>query len=479
MRYACVSDISIYDLSVYSPAQLRQLAVRIAERHQTYLESCTPDAAAVHLDSAMEFGVTLGQYKSSNTEGKCKRVCDPAFWQRSLSRISGRTRESVAVANRQVGTAEQYCSDASFQDYLTRQSSRSCSSFKNLRRQIERLATQPYLITKAAGERAFDSGYLSVFITLVLDAPYRSSSPLYRHKDFDSGYQILSSMQSSLLDHISLRGKRGVDFYGARCVEVHLDGCPHFHTLLFIKPDLLDCLKQKLKALHHSHSIEMAATYDKNENQIIKVRSAMDGEQYHEAVSYIFKNSYAGRNSDKHAFVRALRQKTVISIYGKHQYELIGMTGSPTMIRELPKYRTVDQIAKTLQCGQMVNQPRANWLKLIKVLISGGAKKFRTITTSRKNRYGEEVKKTIGIAIDNSLALCRDGTHGMSDPVVICNYYNKIANIYRRSKDLQHGQFYPSTRLFRNRSPPCSIGNSGLAEKSTAKAAISVCIGAF
>lgn len=454
MRYACITDISFYDLTSYSLSQLRQLAERIAAGHKKHTDSCTLDETTRHLSGVLDFGVTLQQYKSATIESLRRRVSDPDFWQRSLSHIARRTRETIAVANREVGPNEPYCSEASFQDFLHRQSARSCATIESLRRQAERMATQPYLITKAASERAFESGYLSVFITLVLDAPYRSSSPFYQYKDFDSGYRVLSSMQSSLLEHMSSRGKRGIDFYGVRCVEVHLDGSPHFHTLLFIRPDLLQSLKQKLKALHHSHSIEMGKNYDENEDEIVKVRSVTQDRPYQEAVSYIFKNSYAGRGGDKQAFYRALRQKTVISIYGKHQYELIGMAGSPTIIKELPRHRTVKQIAETLSCTQKNDDPRKNWLKIIKNLISGGHKKFRTITSLRKNRYGEEVRKTVGLASNDVIENSWREFQNHLPHVVMRNCYLKHIGIPNDKIRSIAGQLYKAMRLIRNRSPP-------------------------
>lgn len=373
------------------------LAVRIATAQREYMAQAEPDSLKLHVNSVLEFGVTLGGSTAKTFEGKCRRLGDLDFWFRRLTQIADRTRESIAVRSLVVGSSEPYCSSESFERYLERQSARSANTLNRLQRELEKSANQPYLITKAASERAFESGYLSVFITLGLDGRFHSSSPDYEGRTFDDGYRVLHKIHDSLLDNLSQHGRRGEDFYGTRCVEVHRDGSPHFHTNLYIHPTLLPYLKKKLRELYYKQSAAMGHNFDKNVDQIIQVRQADDFKFYAEAVSYVFKNSYSGRKNNKQLFMDALRQKAVIGIYGKHQYELIGMNGSSSVIREIPKHKNMDEVADDLGLSIEMKDRRAKRLMIIKEIISGGAAKYRLIKEDRKNRYGEIVKRTVSV----------------------------------------------------------------------------------
>lgn len=421
VRYVCIQDVSVFQLSTYKPDQIKGLSGRIAAAHKEYIAKASLADLNFHINSTLEFGVTLGKSKAKTLGGQCQRLADQEFWCRRLTQISDRTRESIAVRNQLVGVLQPYCSSESFECYLDRQSKRSANTLNRLQRQMERAANQQYLITKAASERAFEAGYLSVFITLGLDGRYHSSSPSYEGRTFDDGYKILHQMHDALLENLSQYGRRGEDFYGARCVEVHVDGCPHFHTVLYIQENLLPHLTRKLRELHYKQSVAMALNFDKNVDKIIQVRQAKDCESYGEAVSYVFKNSYSGRKKNNQSLISSLRQKAVIGIYGKHQYELIGMNGSASVIKEIPKHKDINEIAGNLGFLAETKDRRATWLKVIKKMIAGGASQFRIVKENRENRYGEIVKRTVKVVyagIDTqSNARCV-----VNSPVVICNY---------------------------------------------------------
>ena len=418
MRYSFIRDVSVFELSTYTRVQLKELSGRIADNQIKFLAEATTTELAEHFAGEMEFGIKISKGETIASRGK--RASDQAFWFRRLSQIAGRTRETIAIRSGQVGGAEPYCSSETFNEYLQKQSARSVDTRTKLQRQFERAATQNYLMSRAACDRAFKQGHLSVFITLGLDGRHHSSSYDYAGYSFDYSYKVLHKMLDVLLEDISHYGVRGVDFYGARCVEVHKDGCPHLHILLYIKPCLLWHLKSKLSGIHHNQSRAMGNHYDVHTDQILQVREPKDRKLYGEAVSYIFKNAYAGRHNDADSFECAIRQKAVISLYGKHQYELIGMNGSSSVIREASKHLQLDEMTCVLGLRKAKNR-RTNWINIVREIVSGGTNRFKLIRTDTENRYGEKVRRVIDVKPIPSLA-SEKAFHFKPKPGVISNY---------------------------------------------------------
>ncbi|MDP2245232.1 replication endonuclease [Pseudomonas sp.] len=379
----------------------------------------------LHVNRELEFGITNNNKNHEALECKCLRLADPDFWFQNLTKISGRVQETIAVRNLDVGPLEPFCSNECFTNYLERQALRSVTTIWHFRRQIERLANTNYVITKAACQRAFETGHLSVLITLGLDGRYHSSSPKYEGKTFDDAYRVIHKTYESILDHLSRYGRRGEDFYGIRGVEVHEDGCPHFHILLYINPNLLERLQRKIKALHHQQSEAMGKYYDMNSHKLLTVRYPRDAGHYGSGVSYVFKNSYSGKPGSKIDFTSSLRQKAVIGLYGKRQYEKIGMCGVSTKIKEIAKHKSHDEIARSLDLSIKDKNKRQRWITIVKALISGGAKRYTLVKEVRKNRYGVAVSCVVDVLCENSEA--KAGAQNMAIcTAVMCNYSSHI-----------------------------------------------------
>ncbi|ENT5105943.1 replication endonuclease [Pseudomonas aeruginosa] len=424
MRKFCIPEISVYELSTFDTGQLKRLSRQIANSHLERIAQASPVSLANHVVKSHEFGVSLDDAKGKTDEGKCQRLCDPAFWFRRLVQIADKARESIAVRNLRLGDPayglEPYCSDESLKAYLERQSGRSINSLQCLQREIEKAAHSSYLTSKALCERAFAAGHLSVLITLGLDGRFHSSSPQYQGFAFDDAHAALHGIYEPLLDGLSRRGIRGVDFYGARCIEVHADGCPHWHVVIYLRPDLLLYLIERLRGLHYKQSKEMGEHFDAFSGRIVQVQEPTDLARYGAAVSYIFKNSYAGRAGDADQFMAALRQKVAISIQGKRQYDFIGMSGSRSVMRELRKHESVGGVADELVLGRDQDRREERQYSAIKALVNGELDSYRLLKDEGVNCYGEKVTKIIGVCY-------LGGFSGKEDlavtrcPGVICN----------------------------------------------------------
>lgn len=401
MRQFSDRNISVFELSTFGAERLRKLAGDIADFHTASISHISPASLNAYVNEVHEFGVSLNGARGKTVEGKSQRLCDPSFWLGRLTQIADKTTECIAVRNMRLGDSalglEPYCSDESLKAYIERQAGRSVKSLQSLRREIEKSAHGSYLMSKALCERAFEAGYLSVLITLGLDGRYHSSSPKYQGYTFDDAHAVINKTLEALLDTLSRHGERGSDFYGLRCMEVHSDGCPHSHVILYLREDLLPYLLSRLRALYHKQSEEMGRYFDGYSHEIVKVRTASDKKKYTEAVSYVFKNSYSGRWSSIDGFMSALRQKVAISVHGKRQYDFIGMSGCRSLMRELRRHKSVGGVADDLVLDKrQVNRGERQY-SAVKSLIDGGLSSYKVIKGCRINKYGERVYKVIGV----------------------------------------------------------------------------------
>lgn len=239
MRKFCIPEISVYELSTFDTGQLKRLSRQIANSHLERIAQASPVSLANHVVKSHEFGVSLDDAKGKTDEGKCQRLCDPAFWFRRLVQIADKARESIAVRNLRLGDPayglEPYCSDESLKAYLERQSGRSINSLQCLQREIEKAAHSSYLTSKALCERAFAAGHLSVLITLGLDGRFHSSSPQYQGFAFDDAHAALHGIYEPLLDGLSRRGIRGGgllwrSLYRGSCGWLPALACSHLST---------------------------------------------------------------------------------------------------------------------------------------------------------------------------------------------------------------------------------------------------------
>lgn len=247
--------------------------------------------------------------------------------------------------------------------------------------------------------KAYGAGFLSVLVTLTLDGRFHSSSDDYQGKTFDDAYRELQRMHRRLLHRLSRYGRRNDDFWGIRCTEVHRDGCPHFHTVLYIRPELLSVVDAAVSALYSEQSRAAKAYFECYKDQVIKVRQAKDAKDHGEAISYIFKNSYSARSSDRADLINSLRQKAVISLFDKNQYELIGGNGTSAMARQLRKHQALSETLDALCIKPGAGGQRADRLEITRALIDDGLSKFKIIRGDRRNKYGELIGCVVGVEV--------------------------------------------------------------------------------
>lgn len=430
----CTESLSVFHLSTYRRAELKELADKISSAHGAHQACLESNELEKYSNGCFEYGVSVRNIKGATLNSKCERLKSTDFWVQQLDKVSSRAREIIAVRNLLIGPAQPFCSDETYEWYVARQAARGTNNHRSHKTGLERAANQVYLMAKAAARKAFERNLTSVFMTLGLDGRFHSSSSLYQGKTFEDGYAVLSKIFKSTLEHLSQYAVRGQDFFGVRCVEVHADGCPHLHVALYIRPDLLPRLKNKLRAIHYQCSTEMGFHFDKYQDKAFQVRSRGSLESYSKSIAYIFKNAYSGRARDRRCLIGALRQRAAISVFGKHQYELVGLNGKSSIIKEISKRRKVRQVENELGLNSKCEDRRTAWLKAISTLVFGRSSKYRLVKENRVNRYGEIVRKTVDVVTD-AMSSWDSTNYSLILLAVICNNSRERSWLRKRAGD--------------------------------------------
>ena len=124
----------------------------------------------------------------------------------------------------------------------------------------ERMSSKNYAQLKGLEFLSKKLGLLSVFITLTLPPDFHPS-PKNNNNTWDGltpeqGHDFLQANWRAIQ---KIMNKNGGRFFGVRVEEPHLDGCPHWHILVFIEPSRY----QKLEATIRKFFIgEKAAKID-------------------------------------------------------------------------------------------------------------------------------------------------------------------------------------------------------------------------
>lgn len=445
VRYICIQTISVFELSAYRSDEIRALAARIADAHDAYLRTCSsPPDLEFHANAVHEFGVSADFKKT--VHGNCQRLSDERFWFEKLTGIANTTRETIAVRSLRVGAAsdgkEPYCSDESYSEYLSRQAKRSVTTASQLRRELEKGAHQQYMTAKALAMRAYEAEYLSLLITLAPDGRYRSSCEQYQGFTFDQAHAMLHSIYEKLIADLSKHGRSGTDFYGVRAIEVHEDGCPHWHLMLYINPKLLGIVAPSLRASYRKQSEAMADYFDRCQSGVIKVLRPASAlrKEFRKGTAYVFKNSYAGRKGYE-SLACALRQKAAISLHGKNQYQLFGCSGSQTVIKQLRKAAKHGVTGDLALCKSAHNRAQRQF-NAIRYVVCNASQRYKLEKTRIMNRYGEFVERVSGVS---------DVFCGATKPALV---YRRKGVTCNSSRYLYPYFIFLSAFLFLIRAPP-------------------------
>lgn len=382
--------------------ELLTLSGHLAAAHQAYIASADATHLTAHAAATHAYDVSLRKTKYSE-ESKLARLACPLFWRAKVNAVADSARETYAAQNGHLGAveigAEPYCTKASIDIFLDRQAKRFRKDERSISRFLSVSANSAYMSAIGLAEQAYDRGHASVLLTLTLPPKYHPSSASYEGYSLPEAHECLSSMLSKLIAVLSKKAVNGEDFCGIRAAEVSVDGCPHWHVIIYVKQDLIPLIHSTLAKLMKLLSCESERHFLNFEDKIVNVRLPTCRIQYKQAISYIFKSSYAGRNGSQISVMDGLRQRIALSAHGKTQYQFIGSKGRVSKYKQLrqfvKKQPNLKGISGNLVVQRSCKDRRSKQMSSVIALFAGGHKNYKIVKKATQNRYGDEVMKAV------------------------------------------------------------------------------------
>jgi len=369
---------------------------------------------------AEHFGIEVKWPKNATEDSIRRRFCDARWWRKQLHTVIGRAIEEMHRRRGLVRAGKAvYLTDWSLRRWRGRRAANSRmledsvavneeGATLELWDVVQKSVSNPELrrkemMLRARGfeQQARDNGYTWTFATLTCPSAFH---PQMKKGGDNSRYQggTVRDGQAWLCGRwegvrASLH-REGVMIFGFRVAEPNHDGTPHWHALLFVRPDKVDRLEELLR---NAWLAEYADEPGAAEHRVSFARenAARPGSS---AAGYIAK--YIGKNIDGHGVDvdhesslegadGAERATAWASVHGVRQFQQIGGP-AVALWRECRRLR--DPIAPPeIEAARVHTSKPACWAKFIDAIGGIVAGRKTAIQPWKKlpldlNRYGEK-----------------------------------------------------------------------------------------
>ncbi|MBI8026007.1 replication endonuclease [Pseudomonas aeruginosa] len=406
-----------FPLGSLSPQQLREYAQSIASWHQLKISALSDVQREQHSLARHQHGIGVADISGSSLHGRLERLCSRDFWLKALREKNRQARESKALASGRIGLKsegkEEYCSDELYLDFLKQQSDRHGTN--DLRKLLKAScpgAGKTYLTAKAMSLLAHEAGFQSVLITITCPPAVRVEA-LNGKASVASLYEYLSSFWRRLSKSLSKKFRARTDYYGIRVTELHTDGFPHWHILLFCTQECEDHLRSKIVRTMHSEN-RSSRYVEQHENDFFQCRPV---DLRATGLSYVFKNAFCWKHGDQESMEQALRQKAAITCAGASQFQLIGANGFSGVVDRLYSALSDDKaspdvrrLALSLRDSNMLRTD----LAVMKSLFTSQIEQVKVLYSDHVNRFGEHRRKATGIAVSQLGEIVKGAVTGNS-----------------------------------------------------------------
>lgn len=410
-------------IAYQSKEQIQEIALAVAYQLRQLQESTLEQTHHKAVDSDTAFAVLLDCYRQMQAKvneleidapyqrkakkgnitpeeletGFLKMVCEK-WWARKLSIIAKRMKEHLAIACGMVNTLRPYCSNARLREFTEQRKANieyiRAMIITNIAEPEEQLslfdswlksASNPKikrleLLTRMNGyeKHADEQGHEGWFITLT--APSKYHAMLSKTGSINPKWNGASPLETQKYI-VNIWGKiraklnrEGVQTYGFRVAEPHADATPHWHLILFTRPEDMDKLRQIILsyALAQDGTEAGAKKYRCKFKRIDKKQGTATGY----LIKYVSKNidgfGMDGDLSDE-ANISAKENAAAVqawaTLWGIRQFQQLGNTPVSVWreLRRLGDMEIEDEQLETLR--QFANE--GNWQGFTQAL--GGA----------------------------------------------------------------------------------------------------------
>ena len=368
--------------------------------------------------------------------GAICRLTDDKWWTRQLERMYRRYQEHAAIVVGKVRAGvSPYVSSKSLRDYKARKV--LAAAWLNSNFVINREYDMQMLLAEAVAksvanpvnrrnelmvrmrgfeEYAKDNDFHGVFFTWTAPSKFHSyrkskKGPSHANQKYNGANPRVTQR------HLCLQWARcraalareGIQFFGFRVVEPHHDGTPHWHLLLFVKPEqqeLLISTMQFYATREDKHELMRGKAFDPTPRFEAKIIDPTKGSATGYIAKYIAKNIDGAYVADDHeaessGIHGAEGVAAWASLWGLRQFQQIGGP-SVTAWRELRRIRGPLDSKDILETIRRTAD-NADWQRFIETM--GGAcipRKDRPIKLMKAieeaaNQYGEDIIRLRGV----------------------------------------------------------------------------------
>ncbi|WP_445946358.1 replication endonuclease [Shewanella sp.] len=374
--------------------------------------------------------------------GAIARLTDENWWQRKLNKAYRHYEEHAAIVVGKVRSGiSPYVSNHAFKDYSARK--RAAAAWLNEMRVVndehglelslaDAVAAsvanpevrRAELMVRMRGfeDLAIEQGYVGEFYTWTAPSRYHSwgkskKGTTYSNKRYDGATpkQTQAYLCGQWAKTRAKFARENIEVFGFRVVEPHHDGTPHWHLLLFFKPEQLRHARSIMRryALQH-HKDELAPPKGKRGRNFQGYKPRFDFKTIDPAkgsatgyiAKYIAKNIDGYQVDDDHEAETSGKQGAQnvaawSSTWNIRQFQQIGGP-SVTVWRELRRLRDAidfDDVVELARCAA----DSSNWARYVDVMGGTFCKRAdRPVQLAKAiqdtaNVYGEEVSKIMGV----------------------------------------------------------------------------------
>nr|WP_320126315.1 replication endonuclease [uncultured Shewanella sp.] len=374
--------------------------------------------------------------------GAIARLTDENWWQRKLAKAYSHYEEHVAIIVGKVrGGVSPYVSHHAFKQYKARK--RANAAWLNsmmvvneehgielsLADAVAASIANPEvrraeLMVRMRGfeDLAVEQGCVGEFYTWTAPSRYHSwgkskKGKTYSNKRYDGATpkQTQAYLCHQWAKARSKLAREGIELFGFRVVEPHHDATPHWHLLLFFKPEQLRQARSIMRryALEH-HKDELAPPKGKRGTNFQGYRPRFDFKTIDPAkgsatgyiAKYIAKNIDGFNVDDDHEAETSGEQGAQnvaawASTWNIRQFQQIGGP-SVTVWRELRRLREAIDFDDIIELARHAAD-HSNWSRYVEAMGGTFCKRadrpvqLAKVVHDGANTYGEDVQKIIGV----------------------------------------------------------------------------------
>lgn len=441
---------TIEEIIYFSNDELVRIAHKIAAAYRFSLLSANGNQKKLIIDD-LPFNIKIKKTKNSTTDSLALRISDKKWWRRQIIKLADEKREHIAHLKKELGgknATQVCCTDRTIEMYKERKEKTdeflmSCNKiirnngsdafiFNLLEvangARKNRL-NELFLNIKALERIAEENQFGCAFITLTAPPEFHPNPKIGRDKysgaSAREANQSLQKYWRSILDTLDNIGidRRSGDYFGFRVVEVHEDGCPHWHIAIFYNKEagILEAIEDSIQRLY----IDRKNYFANNKRDIVRIIEKTSDDTATPS-SYIFGyvlKALAGEHDDT-----ATKYKCAIRAMGSRQYSFFGIkcaTGKQRALKRVAKDPDapahIKQLAEQVHPSMDLDDRNESQLSARVHFFENDSDKLSFEKEERKNKYGEVIftAKSIKHELDEQsvqiAGLCEDISQEQAD----------------------------------------------------------------